>query len=215
MLSEVPQARWRPLSVDNLTASVAVAVVCGPLWLLPRHGAANTSSLPTKLEVGLLLKAIAYDNNFSSRYSGVISIVVVSRDGDEWSREAAARVINAIRKEEGFTIRDRSVSVTDLPMLNAGQLGGLLSKREIKVIYLCPHLEDLLSDILALADKHDAVTATGVRSYVVGGAAVAAVLHHGRPRMIVNIQGAKKQGVEFQSTFLKLAEVVGDGSTGN
>lgn len=87
----------------------------------------------------------------------------------------------------------------------------LLLAAGVKFIYL-PPLElssrpRLLPELLRNCEKLKVGTFTAVPGYAEAGAAVAFIFEGEKPQIVINLEAARAQGMNFSSQFLKLATV--------
>jgi hypothetical protein len=166
------------------------------------------SELPVAVELGLLLKALTYDYHFSSRYPDGMRLGVLSYRDVPQSRKVAGEILQIAGGQRKLMIVGAEISAFEIPLSDATTLEDLIKSRRINTLYLCPHLDGLVSSIITLASKHRIPTLTGVREYVEQGAALGAVIKGKHPKLIINLRASKAQGAEFKAKLLALAEII-------
>ncbi|UCH93835.1 MAG: YfiR family protein [Candidatus Aminicenantes bacterium] len=159
------------------------------LVILSVYGAAQ--EVPLNLQVKLMLKIISMDRNFT-RFGDPIKIGVSS---DEFLKELNAIKGKLTIKGKNF-VAEKMASPDKVPDYRVIYMGTNWSRS-----YLTASAKAAESKCLVFCQAEEGVTK--------GGGAVSFKVVDGRPKIVVNVGNAKKQGTDFPAGFLKITVVVG------
>ena len=162
-----------------LLALSAALVVLSPYYL-------TAQEVPLNLQVKLILKIVSMDRNFD-RFGDPIKIGVTD---DDMMKE-----LGAIKGK--LTIKGKDFSVEK--MASPGDVANY------KVIYVGKNWADKYTAASAKAAENQCLMFCQAEEGVMtGGGAVSFKVVEGKPKIVVNLENAKKQGTDFPAGFLKL-----------
>lgn len=164
--------------------------------------------LPADRQALLLLKVLSYDYRLPQRAKKTVQILVLYRPEERASRQAGDSLLRALQALSGYTVHRLPVRATLVAYRGTAALDAQLAPLQASVIYLAPGLDAALPDILALTRKRSLVPVTGLRSYVVSGVPVGAILAGSLPRIAINQRAAQLHGMQLSSQLFKVAELV-------
>jgi hypothetical protein len=164
--------------------------------------------LPAKMRVAILLKALTYDHNLKTRCAGGLRIGVVSLSGNETSASVATETLSEIRANAGKKVKGLGISVVSIGIASIDQLKNSVSSNNVNTLYLSPGLGGLLGPILDFAREKKILVLTGEAPHVKSGAAIGAVLRDQKPKILVHLKAADRQGAKLDARLLRLVEVV-------
>ncbi|MGE5344290.1 MAG: YfiR family protein [Candidatus Omnitrophota bacterium] len=145
--------------------------------------------VPADVQAKLMLKIISMDRNFG-RFGDPIKIGVSS---DE--------MIGAL-KSTGMTISGKSFS--------AEKISSPDDAGKYKVVFIGKNMSGNASAITSKASGRQCLVFSESEDVVVsGGGAVSFKVVGSSPKIVVNLENAKKQGTDFPADFLKVTVVVG------
>ena len=90
----------------------------------------------------------------------------------------------------------------------ASDLGGRVASEGLSVVYIMPGLHSAVSNIAAALSGQSVLSVAASPDDVLEGTALGFALEEGKPKILVNLEAAKAQGVDFRSALLKVARVV-------
>ena len=183
----------------------AVALVVLLLGLLPAP--ARAEDPPVSQQALLLLRILAYDRELKNRSGGKKVVVAVAyRPGDKSSEEARARVVGALQDAaDNTTVLGMPVIVVSLAA--DGGLDDRVASARPAALYLCPGLEDSAAQIVPVTRKRSVLSFSPRPDPVKNGVAVGLSVRGLRTAILVNLAAARAEGVDFESAFLRVAEV--------
>ena len=91
--------------------------------------------------------------------------------------------------------------------LDRESLSDCLKIHAASLLYIAPLRAVDVAALTATASAAGVTTVSGVPQYVSEGVAVGVRLQRDRPRILINLQGARLQGADFAAELLKLADV--------
>lgn len=161
--------------------------------------------VPVRLQAELLAKVAAYDTRFAARARGKALVLVVQRAGEADSERFAA----SIRAELGMQARIGGVEhmVEILQFASAPELGKLCRERQPAILYLGPGLSTFVPAIAEALSGLDVLSVSPVPEDVVRGIVLGFEVVSGKPKLLVNLQHARRQNVAFKPELLRLAKV--------
>jgi hypothetical protein len=163
---------------------------------------------PPAQQALLLLRILAYDRQLKARAgtSGVV-VAVAHRPGDKASLEAAGKITRALEEiAERTTVLGMKVSVLTLPV--DATLEDKLRAARPAALYVAPGLDDAVAQISQATRKHSVLSLAPRPEPVQAGLAVGFAARGSRTAVIVNLPAARAEGVDFESAFLRVAEVI-------
>ena len=81
-------------------------------------------------------------------------------------------------------------------------------RRQLFAIYLTPGLRGEVAAVARALEGVAVISVAAIDAYVSNGAILGFELVSGRPRMVLNLAQAKKQGVAFRAQVMKLMRIV-------
>ena len=187
----------------GMTAAIVVVGVClGSATLLK----AQDMEVPVTLHIPLFFKVMSFDRAFRIRTGRSLVIAVVYQRGNRASIEARDEALRAIaRTPKGADGVERHGIAVDL---DSESLSARLIRESADVVYITPLRSIDIRTIVSAAEAAGASTWTGVVGYMGQGVSVGVRLEGDRPRIVINLDAAHRQRINFSSELLKLAEVI-------
>jgi hypothetical protein len=184
--------------------SLSVLVLASGTLLPPAF--AGEASVPVERQVALMVAAAGSDRNMASRASGKVKVLVVSKAQDGPARRTVSSFLSALkarRRIAGLPHEESSVAFT-----SAAALAELCRAQRIAIIYLTPSVEGDVAPIAQALDGVSVLTVAASADVVAKGAVIGFDLVSGRPQMVINLEQAKRQKVQFDEGVVQLAKVV-------
>ncbi len=174
--------------------------------LLPSVTVAEDLALPADVEAKLSASVAAYDRTLAARARDRVVIAILTNSSDADSSRAAAQLQGAFRELE--TIGRLPHEEFILPWKDAASLAAACAARSVSIVFLSTGLGHAIEPILKALEGSRALTIAGSLPYVTKGVILGFDLVSGRPKVVINITMAKKQGLDFRAELLRLALVV-------
>jgi hypothetical protein len=168
---------------------------------------AEDVSVPISLQMDLLLKVASYDKNLRERAHDRVRVAVLIRQGDADSGRFAAQALKALAETDevdGLPLERISLTYTDGPTL-----ARLTHDGNVSVLYVTPGFsESEIDDMARALDGVSVLSVGALAKYALRGVVIGFDLAGGKPKLLVNLDRAKRQSVELSSSVLKLMRVV-------
>ncbi len=163
-------------------------------------------------ELELIKKILIFERNWKTRTEGSLSIGILYQKSYQISSWVAEDWLALeTTSAEGTSLGGIKLLLKPLSLDEEQPLESVLASSGINFVYLTPlELQKqprLLSSILKTCDRLRIGTFTGIPEYLDSGAAVAFNLREEKPQIIINLDAARAQGMNFSSQFLKLTTV--------
>jgi YfiR/HmsC-like len=194
----------RPVGCRWLVLVVLTLAVCWT-WGAGRARAEDLL-VPARVQAALIGKVVSFDRNFAARVQNKVTIAVVSKSSSSDSERAAAQMLGAFRElgpTAGLPHEELRVAWTD-----AHALAAACAERKVAIVYLTPGFDNEAASIAKALDAARVLTVAGSLSYVKNGLVLGFDLVSGRPKLVVHLASARRQGIAFDATFLAITRVV-------
>lgn len=180
--------------------SLGVAALCAA-----RSGLAQVSTVPAEIQAELLAKLEGYDRGFAARAGDAARIFLVVKPGSTKSQISAEEMRAALARID--RVGGLPHQETIVPYPGAQALAQRCRDEKIAVVYFTPGFDDEV-DALRVALAEDNVLSLGaVSDYVPKGIVLGFELESGKPKILINLEQARRQGVNFSSDVLRLMTV--------
>lgn len=166
-------------------------------------GIAESLGVPLRLQIELISKLVNYDRNMQKRTEDRVRIAIVARDSDVESLQVATQaqnLLSSLPAIAGFPHNEWIV-----PFTNPSSLTALCQRDHVTIIYLMPGLQKDVESIRSALDGIDILSISAIPEYVQNGIVTGFDLVSGRPKLVINLNQARKQNVDFSADLLKLA----------
>ena len=167
----------------------------------------DEADLSVAVQFPLILKILQFDRNLAERAGGEIVIATVFQGRYRASSRARDDVRRAAAAIPGQRVADLPVRVVDID-LEQVKLKDALDQLDVDVLYVAPLRATDIATIAGVTRELQIASITGVEEYVHQGIAVGIDVFQEKPRVLVNLNASKAEGVDFSSRLLSLAQVV-------
>jgi hypothetical protein len=166
---------------------------------------AQTNGVPAEIQAELLAKLESYDRAFLRRAGDAARVLLVVKPGSVRSQVSAEEMKAALARVD--RIGGLPHQETIMPFAGAAALAQRCRSEHISVVYLTPGLDDDLEALRQALTDANVLTMAAVSTYVAHGAVLGFELESGKPRILVNLDQARRQGVNFTADVLSLMKV--------
>lgn len=156
--------------------------------------------LPAEAQVALFQKIWSFDR---SRAAPPGTIIVVYQSRFRHSLVTKDELLEAIARNG----RKMTAVPVDLDR-GSGELDAVLEHAKNAVLYVAPLRAVEVRTVTAPAARYNVRTITAVREYVGRGVAVGVFLRGKRAAVVIDLKQSRREGADFSSQLLKLAEVI-------
>jgi hypothetical protein len=181
-------------------AATGVVLVCSA-----RPVGAQASAVPADIQAELIAKLETYDRTFAARAGPVAHVLIVVRPGNSKSELSAADARAALGRVERLGGLPHQESV--VPFAGAEALAARCRSEQAAVVYFTPGFDDDLDAVRAALSTVSVLTVASTADYVPRGVVLGFELESGKPKILINLEQAKLQGVSFPADLLRLMKV--------
>jgi len=191
-------------SVRRCTRRAALVGASASL-LLARRAAADSVTVPIRLQAELLSKVASYDRNFEARTGERVRTILLEKSGDPESSRAAAEMKSALSSIPviGALPHEEEMATFSTP----AALAEICRARKISILYVAPGFSDQVDALRETVGDLSLLTVGSLAEYVPNGIVLGFDLVSGRSKLLVNLTQARRQRVEFRAEILKLTKV--------
>ena len=181
-----------------------VGLVMG-LGLVAATAVAEDVTVPVPLQAELIVKVASYDRNLAARADGRVRFLVVSKRDDADSRRIAALMVNALGPISDIGGLPREVST--YAYASAAELSATCRAQHIAIVYFAPGLDSEVPAIAAALAEQSILSVAAIPSYVPRGIVLGVDVIEGRPKLLLNLEQARKQQVKLRPDVMALMKV--------
>ena len=173
--------------------------------LLARRAAAESVTVPIRLQAELLAKVASYDRNFQERTGDRVRTLLLEKRDDPESSRAAAEMKSALASIPviGALPHDEEMATYS----TAAALAEMCQARKISILYVAPGFSGQVDALRETVGGLSLLTVGSVADYVPNGIVLGFDLVSGRSKLLVNLTQARRQRVEFRAEILRLTKV--------
>ncbi|HWO57262.1 MAG TPA: YfiR family protein [bacterium] len=164
--------------------------------------------LPAEVQLPLLLKILSADRRLQDRAGDELVIGVLYQPRYRASVTAMEAILEQAAKLIVPPRPGQTTRLVPVPLNGKPDWDSLLSALDLDVCYLTPFRALGLEQLLRATRARGVVTCTGVLEYIEAGVSIGLDVSGGRPQIVINMAGARAEGIEFSSQLLKLARIV-------
>lgn len=185
-------------------ACLAATILFVTLLLGPPVGA-QLAVVPVELQANLLAKVASYDRNMSARAGDQAHILLLFSEKDAESSRFTARMqvaLQALPQVGGLPHEERIAAFT-----TAADLARLCQRDRIAIIVVGPGLGGQIGVIRDALDGINVLSVASSPAYVPEGVVLGFDLVSSKPKLLVHLTSARRQGVDLPAQVLKLMRV--------
>ena len=163
---------------------------------------AYSQEIPSKLQAAIFLKVLSYDSSISAKKGNKITIFIVT---DRKTITKKQSLVSGFEMLVGRRIGSKTISVKSIDATEATSVSPNDS-----ILYLdAASAAETVTAILSVAVAKKIATLGGSEALAKKGVAVGlGVGADGKPKIIINLNASKKQGMKLSSRVLGLAKLV-------
>ena len=194
----------RPPHRVSLLTAIAFGLAL-PQMSLASAAHAQSATIPASLQAELLAKLEAYDRTFAKRAGSAAHVLIVVKPGSAKSELSANEMRAALKRVE--RIGGLPHQETLVEYAGAADLAQRCRTEHIAIVFVAADLDDAVDAIRAALSSVDVLSVGAQPSYIAKGIVLGFELESGRPKIVINLEQAKRQNVGFSSDVLRLMRV--------
>jgi hypothetical protein len=199
------------LSTSRLRAGLFPLAATTLAWLFVTGAVTATTDavvVPADVQAALFAKIATLDRALPALAKKEIVIGVLYQRRFRVSLEFKDDIVHALAALPGHKIADMAFRVTAIDWDGTEDIGALLDRGPIQILYVTPLRAASIEQIAAAAKSRGVRTWTGVPDYVERGLALGIGLRGERPQILINLSQARAEGCDLSSQLLNLARVI-------
>jgi hypothetical protein len=165
--------------------------------------AAEEPAVPLQLQVNLTVKVVAYAQEPPD---GILQIGILTKTRSAESLRFATELKAAFDRVDAVANRSHEQAIIE--WTGPTSLADEVTHRGLYLLYVTPGLDAEMPEIARGLENVQLITVAATDSYVPSGAILGFELVSGHPRMVFNLNQAKKQNVFFRAAVMKLMRIV-------
>jgi hypothetical protein len=191
---------------SSRTRTRAFLLVAGALSMPASSARAEDPAIPLQLQADLTAKLVEYAQAPSPQAVGVMRIGILVRNGSVESVHFGTELKATFARMPSIAglAHEEVVIAWSTPAAFAEEA----RRRQLFAVYLTPGLRAEMPAIARALEGAPIISVAAIDSYVASGAILGFELVSGRPKMVLNLPQAKKQGVAFRAQVMKLMRIV-------
>jgi hypothetical protein len=183
----------------------AAGVVASVLLLAAPLGAEQVQ-IPARLQAALVAKVAAYDTHFAARARGHALVLIVVANGKAESERFGEEIRAELSVQPKIGGADHSEEIVHFS--SGAELAKLCRERHAALVYVAPALSSEVPEIASALSDVDVLSVAALAGDVAQRLVLGFARESGRPKLLVNLQQARRQNVAFNPDLLRLVRVV-------
>lgn len=186
----------------KLVAAIILSIfMAGSTWC-------QDIQVPIEQQVSLLVKILNFDRNLGRNADKQIVFAILYQKKFRKSLDAKNDFEQAISKYSITKIDTLPIKLMAIDISEDSDLVSIITDNRVNVIYLAPVKATNIGDITTLSRRRQITTMTGVPEYVNAGISVGVGAKGDKPQILINLNSARAEGINFKSQLLKLAKII-------
>ena len=170
--------------------------------------AAQEIPVPVDLQYQLFLKILDFDRNLKARVGEEIVFGIAYQKTFRESADTKDELVKAILRSSLKEINSLPIRYVLVELKGENDLADALAKEKINILYVTPLRAFDIKAFANVCQAKQIMTLTGVPSYMDLGISIGFEVKGQSPEIVINLQSAKAEGMDFSSRLLQLARVI-------
>jgi len=164
--------------------------------------------VPMDIQLPLLMKVLSADRELRARAGDELVIGVFYQERYRASLSAMESILEVADRSLQAPLPDQTVRLVPVPIDGEPNWRSLIVELELDVCYVAPLRAVGVDGLLSATRSTRAISCTGVPDYIEAGVAFGFDTRGGKPEIVINVDAAKAEGIDFSSQLLKLARII-------
>lgn len=177
-------------------------VICSKITLCQQM------SLSVEEQAPLLLKILSFDRTLKTKSADNLTIGVLYQDKFRTSKMAANEFVSFLKDNNDLHVNKLKVKCVLINLADLNDQKATTILQNVDAFYIAPLRAFDIYEITKISRAKKIATMSGVPEYINAGISIGLDLVAEHPKILININSAKSEGIEFNSQLLKLAEVI-------
>lgn len=179
-----------------------VLLTLGLLAVAPSLVARAETTVPLELQVDLMRRVVRFERGFAGRAGEQVKLLLVA-PGRGAVAPQLGKALEAVKEIAG-----KPIQVSTHRFSTAADLKGAVTREGAQIVYLPPGLLAETPAIAAALGGVPVITVCTDGDQVEHGAVLGFELVSARPKIVLNLGQARRQGLDFNSDLFRLARVI-------
>lgn len=179
------------------------------MFILTPELKSQRMEVPIEIQVPMLLKILTFDRNLEKRSGKKFTIGIIYQSKYKDSFEAKDKFIESINRISIKKIKDIPIDLLSIDV-DGSDLEHAILKKEINALYIAPLRAFDIERITKISQDRKIISMTGIIEQVNSGISIGIGAKGDKPLIIINLESAKLEGIDFSSQLLKLAKIIGE-----
>jgi hypothetical protein len=169
---------------------------------------AYAGEVPPEKLATILTRTLSYDDHLTGRAHGAVVIAVLWKSDDPRSKASADVMVPAFKRLEHVHVQGMPLGIVQLAWESPARLKAQLAEQGIDMLFVCPGLSSVVSQITTATRAAQVVTAAALPDDVRDGLSVGVSMEDSQSTISVNLAASRAEGAAFSSELLRLARIV-------
>ncbi len=171
---------------------------------------AQNIAVSVDLQMNLLGKILTFDKSLELKIkkNRVINICILYQSKNRKSLNLRNEVLKYTSNNEIDEVIGSKTNIFSLDIEDNYSFEKYLNDKTIDIVILTTLKAINIEYIAGLCQMNNIMSFSLVPDYIAGGISVAIDIKGDRPQIVVNLNSAKKEGVNFSSHLLKLSKII-------
>lgn len=167
---------------------------------------ADDAAVPIALQVELLARLLWYERGLQKRPEPKLRALILERARDPLSNYTAAQV--AAQLDRVKLLGGKSVSYTRVVYQSPEQVARVAEQERAYLAWITPGFADLSAELARSLGARGVLSVSSHGPDAARGVVLGFELASGKPRIMLNLQQARAQKLDFNAQFLRVVRVV-------
>jgi len=184
-----------------LVAIILSTFMVGLIWC-------QDIQVPVEQQVPLLIKILNFDRNLRRNANKQIVFAILYQKMYRKSLDVKNEFEQTISKYSLTKIDTFQIKFIVIDVNEDSDLASVIARNQVNMIYLAPVKATNIGDITTISRQKQITSMTGVPEYVNEGISIGVGVKGDKPQILINLNSAKAEGINFNSQLLKLAKII-------
>lgn len=172
----------------------------------PAPASSSDVAVPVPVQAALIGKVLSYDRSLDARAGDRVHVAIVVDPGSPASTKIGDHIRAALGELPTMGGKPHDEFVVNFS--NESALVETCKTKKISLVYVTPVPSDLVGRVVRALDTKPILTVAAVPDDVARKIVLGFDVVSGKPKLLIHLDQAKRQGVDFRADVLKLAKVV-------
>ncbi len=169
---------------------------------------AQQMPVPVEDQAPLFFKILSFNRNLKVKSGDKLTIAVIYQEKYRSSKVAQNEFVAFVKNNKELQINGFRVKCVPVDLADLTAPVSSLNLKEIDAFYVTPIRAFDITEICRLSRTRKIITMSGVPDYVSEGISIGLDIEDEHPKILINLNAARSEGIDFNSQLLKLVKVI-------